>query len=161
MQSDLSSSVSSDKPVLNFSDTQKGSEHFAYCVQSWPFYLQSECLKQVSALCDHRFSKPEKVRLPQTSPSGPQTVTSVKLAVSGNLTCKMSSDRLAMNAVTRVVKGLKKPEQRGFLNGLHPAAGRGWRWPASVLPLLICPLQSQRAPSETQRGLLRLGEGRK
>lgn len=35
---------------------------------------------------------------PQASPSGPQTVTSVKLAISGTLTCEM-------NAVTRTGRG--------------------------------------------------------
>lgn len=49
----------------------------------------------------------------------PDRVTSVKLAVSGNLTCKMNSHRPLMNAVTRLGKA-EKPEQRRFLNGLIP-----------------------------------------
>lgn len=69
-----------------------------------PFICKVNVPEQVSALpgCDLGFSsKSERACLPQASPSGPQTVTSVKLAVTGALTCEMNSARPAMNAATR------------------------------------------------------------
>lgn len=118
----------SEPPSLH---VQRGSEHLPATYSPGPFMDKANVPKQVSALSDCALgfsSGPEKAQLPPDIAIWPaDRVTSVKLGCLGKCHWRNEFRKAGYECCHRDGKGLRKPEQRRCLNGLHPPppAGRG------------------------------------